>query len=86
MTGTVGAVGQRILTFGGLISASVDAHPWPVSPSPCRKMSVAVCFPEAEMTTSEEDEGDEDEEDILAASLERRSPINEGPRCYGTPG
>ncbi len=51
VTGVVGAVGQTILTFGGLISASVEAQPCPVSPRPCKKMSVAVCWPLAAITT-----------------------------------
>jgi hypothetical protein len=31
----------------------VEAHPWPVSPSPCKKMRVAVCLPLADTTTGE---------------------------------
>ena len=77
----VGAVGQMIFMLVGLISARVDAHPCPVSPKPWRKMRVAVCLPEAEITTGEEEEamldeeGEEEEEDDEKA-LENFSPIN----------
>ena len=51
VTGCVGAVGQTIFMFAGLTSARVEAQPWPVSPRPWRKTSVASCLPDAEMTT-----------------------------------
>lgn len=79
MTGTVGAVGQTILRFGGRISASVDAHPCPVSPNPCRKMSVEVCFPEAEMvTTSPPPVPPPDAILLLFLALDSLSPMQHG--------
>lgn len=44
MTGIVLAVGQITFMSGVLIMPIVVAHPCPVSPSPCRKISVDVCF------------------------------------------
>lgn len=37
--------------WDGRISASVEAHPCPVSPRPCRKMKVDVCWPLGEIVT-----------------------------------
>lgn len=47
----VAAVGQTILTWDSRTSAKVEAHPWPVSPKPCKKIRVAVCLPLAETMT-----------------------------------
>jgi len=33
------------------IRTRVEAHPCPVSPKPCKKMRVAVCFPLADTIT-----------------------------------
>ena len=51
VTGIVGAVGHTIRMLSERISASDDAQPWPVSPSPWRKISVPVCLPRADTTT-----------------------------------
>lgn len=51
VTGMTGAVGQTTFKCDGLTSAKLDAHPCPVSPSPCRNIKVAVCFPLADTTT-----------------------------------
>ena len=45
VTGIVLAVGHTILTWLCLTSANDEAHPCPVSPSPCRNINVAVCLP-----------------------------------------
>ena len=51
VTGMIGAVGQTTFKCEGLTSAKLDAHPWPVSPNPCKNINVAVCFPLADTTT-----------------------------------
>lgn len=71
----VGAVGHTILKWLGLLCARVEAQPCPVSPRPCKKMSVAVCLPLALITTRSD-----------MADLEARSPIKASrvkPQCPG---
>jgi len=42
--GMTGAVGQITLMWSGRIVLRIPAHPWPVSPSPCRNTIEAVCL------------------------------------------
>ena len=44
VTAILFAVGQTTFTWGGRMAAMDEAQPWPVSPRPCRKMRVAVCW------------------------------------------
>ena len=90
VTGIVGAVGQMIFMFVGRISARVDAQPCPVSPRPWRKIRVAVCLPEAEITTGAadmlfggvvEEEEEEVEEEEEEKALENFSPIEQEESC-----
>mmetsp|Transcript_6671 Transcript_6671/g.23553 ORF Transcript_6671/g.23553 Transcript_6671/m.23553 type:complete len:250 (+) Transcript_6671:1529-2278(+) len=41
--GRFGAVGKTYRTHGICNCALMDAHPWPLSPSPCNQTTLAVC-------------------------------------------